>query len=159
MRSCDPGTKAGFGDASGTVPASRSAPGSSGADQRTPLGRMGMDRFLRWFFALVLGAVGGLLLAGLPAQAEAASTVSTYSVPVTTPDTLGAPVALDTDLYVPDARVPPGGFPLLEIFHGGGSTKDNPYDAGHARSFADDGYVVLMYTARGHGDSGGQTSV
>ena len=78
---------------------------------------------------------------------------------MTTPDTLGAPVSLDTDVYVPDGTPPPAGFPLLEIFHGGGSTKDNAYDAAHARRFADDGYVVLSYSARGHGNSGGQTSV
>ena len=107
---------------------------------------------------LVLGAVGTALLAGAPAPA-AASTLSTFSVPVTTPDTLGAPVNLDTDVYVPDGTPPPAGFPLLEMFHGGGSTKDNPYDAAHARRFADDGYVVLIYSARGHGNSGGQTSV
>ena len=89
----------------------------------------------------------------------AASSLSTYSVPVTTPDTLGAPVSLDTDVYVPDATPPAAGFPLLEMFHGGGSTKDNAYDAAHARRFADDGYVVLIYSARGHGDSGGQTTV
>src|SRR5688500_18499566 len=91
---------------------------------------------------LVLGVVACALLAGVPAHAEAA-TVSTYSVPVTTPDTLGAPVSLDTDVYVPDGAPPAAGFPLLEIFHGGGSTKDNAYDAAHARHFADNGYVVL----------------
>jgi len=108
---------------------------------------------------LVLGAVGSALLAGIPAQAGAAYHLSSFSVPVTTPDTLGAPVNLDTDVYVPDGTPPSAGFPLLEIFHGGGSTKDNPYDAAHARRFADDGYVVLIYSARGHGDSGGQTTV
>ena len=54
---------------------------------------------------------------------------------LTTPDTFGAPVALDTDVYVPDRKPPPGGFPLVEIFHGGGSTKDNAYDSAHARAF------------------------
>ena len=108
---------------------------------------------------LVLGGVGCVLLAGAPAQAGAAYHLSSFSVPVTTPDTLGAPVDLDTDVYVPDGTPPPAGFPLLEMFHGGGSTKDNPYDAAHARRFADDGYVVLSYSARGHGNSGGQTTV
>jgi ABC-2 type transport system ATP-binding protein len=118
-----------------------------------------MHRMLRWMLVLVVGAVGGLLLVGAEAQAEAAVGVSTYSVPVTTPDTLGAPVSLETDVYVPDRKVPPGGFPFLEVFHGGGSNKDNGYDAGHARDFAEDGYVTLIYSARGHGNSGGQTTV
>ena len=61
---------------------------------------------------------------------------------MTTPDTLGAPVTLDTDVYVPDGTPPPTGFPLLEMFHGGGSTKDNAYDAAPRARFADDGYVV-----------------
>src|SRR5439155_22866182 len=39
------------------------------------------------------------------------------------------------------------------------STKDNGYDAGHARDFANDGYVTLIYSARGHGNSGGQVTV
>jgi predicted acyl esterase len=113
-----------------------------------------MHRMLKWMPVL---AVSALLFAGAPAQA--AVNVSTYSVPVTTPDTVGSPVSLSTDVYVPDRKVPSGGFPFLEVFHGGGSTKDNPYDAGHARDFAEDGYVTLIYTARGHGDSGGQTTV
>jgi len=118
-----------------------------------------MHRISSWMRLMLLGALGAGLLIGAPAQAQAAFTVSTYSVPVTTPDTLGALVSLDTDVYVPGGKVPPGGYPLLEIFHGGGSTKDNPYDAGHARDFANDGYVVVMYSARGHGNSGGQVSV
>jgi ABC-2 type transport system ATP-binding protein len=118
-----------------------------------------MRRVLDRARLLLLCAVGAVLVAGLPAPARAASQVSAYSVPVTTPDSFGAPVALDTDIYVPDATPPSSGFPLLEIFHGGGSTKDNPYDSAHARNFADDGYVVLIYSARGHGNSGGQTTV
>src|SRR5690349_8455640 len=111
------------------------------------------DGLLRW---VVPAALAGALLAAAPASARASFHVATYRVPVTTPDTFGAPVTLDTDVYLPDGAPPPGGFPLLEIFHGGGSTKDNPYDSGHARDFANDGWVVLMYSARGHGSSGGQ---
>jgi predicted acyl esterase len=118
-----------------------------------------VNRMLNCLRVLVLGTLGVALLAGVPVQAQAASTVSSYSVPVTTADTLGVPVTLDTDVYLPSGKVPRGGFPFLEIFHGGGSTKDNAYDAGHARSFADHGYVTLIYSARGHGSSGGQTTV
>src|SRR2546423_652060 len=108
------------------------------------------DGLLRW---VVPAALAGVLLAAAPAPAQASFRVATYMVPVTTPDSSGAPVALDTDVYLPDGATPPGGYPLLEIFHGGGSSKDNPYDSGNARRFADDGYVVLMYSARGHGNS------
>jgi poly(3-hydroxybutyrate) depolymerase len=109
--------------------------------------------------ALLLAAVGFAMFAAFPAPAEASVRVSTYSVPVTTPDSTGASVTLDTDVYVPDRKPPSGGFPLLEFFHGGGSTKDNGYDAGHARSFAEHGYVTLLYSARGHGNSTGQVTV
>jgi ABC-2 type transport system ATP-binding protein len=106
--------------------------------------------------AAMLAACAGL--AAAPAHA-ATFHVSTYRVPVTTPDSFGAPVSLDTDVYVPDAAPPAGGYPLLEIFHGGGSSKDDPYDSGHARSFAAHGYVVILYSARGHGNSNGETTI
>ena len=88
------------------------------------------------------------------------STKSTYSVPVTQPDDLGRPVSISSDVYLPvGAPTPSTGFPLLEIFHGGGSTKDNAYDAGHAAFFAQHCYVVLLYSQRGNGSSGGQEAV
>lgn len=104
--------------------------------------------------------VAACALLGAPAAAHAASFhVDSYTVPVTTPDAFGLPVTIDTDVYLPDTPPPPGGFPLLEVFHGGGSTKDNPYDSGHARRFASDGWVVIAYSARGHGNSTGETAV
>jgi ABC-2 type transport system ATP-binding protein len=83
----------------------------------------------------------------------------TYSVPVTRPDEAGQPVSLDTDVYLPAGTTPAAGFPMIELFHGGGSDKSNPYDSGHAAYFARHGYVVVLYSARGHGSSGGQTTV
>src|SRR6476469_3018295 len=102
--------------------------------------------------------VAALACAG-PSSAAAGYTKTAYSVPVTQLDELGQPVALDTDVYLPDREPPPGGFPLIELFHGGGSDKSNPYDSGHAAYFARHGYVVVLYSARGHGSSGGQTTV
>lgn len=83
----------------------------------------------------------------------------TYRVPVTQPDEAGAAVSLDTDVYLPRRKPPRRGFPLLGMFHGGGSEKTNGFDAGHARYFARHGYVTILYSARGHGDSDGQTTV
>ena len=69
-------------------------------------------------------------------------------------------MSLSADVYVPSGAVaPPSGFPLLELFHGGGSTKDNGYDAGHAAFFAQHCFVVLLYDQRGNGGSGGQEAV
>src|SRR6476660_3159420 len=102
--------------------------------------------------------VAALACAGPASAAAPGYTKTAYSVPVTQLDELGQPVALDTDVYLPDRAPPPGGFPLIELFHGGGSDKANPYDSGHAAFFAQHGYVVVLYSARGHGSSGGQTA-
>ena len=156
---------------------------------RTPAGRIGLSSTRRAPFANVavvrIGRIrvalaaavagsAGLLLpvlspgapwrsadtasTGCPAGTTAAKTTTT--VPVTEPDDAGRPVSISADVYTPvGAAAPAGGFPLLEIFHGGGSTKDNTYDAGHAAFFAAHCYVVLLYSQRGNGASGGQEAV
>ena len=106
--------------------------------------------------AIVALALGPAVVA---APAHAAVTKSTFSVPVTQPDATGAPVTLDTDVYLPQGTPPSGGWPFVLFFHGGGSNKDNAFDAGHARNFAEHGYATILYSARGHGNSTGQTSV
>lgn len=86
-------------------------------------------------------------------------TRTTYRVPVTQPDESGGGVELDVDVYRPAGAPPAGGWPFVMVFHGGGSTKDSPFDAGHARAYAEHGYVSLLYSARGHGGSSGQTTI
>ena len=110
----------------------------------------------RFIAAVIVGAA--LPAAAAPALAADASKTA-YRVPVTQPDESGAPVALDVDVYLPATDPPPDGRPFVVFFHGGGSDKSNAFDADHARFFAEHGYVTLLYSARGHGDSGGQTSV
>jgi len=112
------------------------------------------SRFLLAAISLVLAC---LVLPGLASARQI--TKYTYSVPVTQTDELGQPVALDTDVYVPKGKAPARGFPFVVYFHGGGSDKANGFDAGHARFFARHGYATLIYSARGHGASGGQTTV
>ena len=99
-----------------------------------------------------------LVALALPAPAQA-FVKSNHKLPVTQPDELGAPVVLDTDVYLPSAPPPPGGYPFVLIFHGGGSSKDSEFDAKHAAALADRGYAALMYSARGHGNSNGQVTV
>ncbi|HVS29059.1 MAG TPA: CocE/NonD family hydrolase [Solirubrobacteraceae bacterium] len=103
-------------------------------------------------------ALGALLLIAAPAPAAGFSK-QTYRVAVTQPDEAGAPVAIDTDVYLPSTPPPPGGYPFVEVYHGGGSKKDNPFDAGYAQKFAENGYVSLLYSQRGHAGSDGQTAV
>jgi ABC-2 type transport system ATP-binding protein len=98
-----------------------------------------------------------LLQAGSASAGQVAK--HSYRVPVTQKDEYGRAVALDTDIYVPKGPAPRGGFPFVVFFHGGGSDKANGFDAGHAQFFARHGYVTLIYSARGHGASGGQTTV
>src|SRR6202008_2184469 len=46
--------------------------------------------------------------------------------------------------------------PLIVRHHGGGSNKDSPYDVNYAMPAVESGrFAVLMYSVRGHGESGG----
>jgi putative CocE/NonD family hydrolase len=65
-------------------------------------------------------------------------------------------IKLDASVYVPSGATPPGGFPLIVRQHGGGSNKDSPYDVAYGLKFVETGnYALLMYSHRGHGNSGG----
>lgn len=111
---------------------------------------------------LTAGLIGcaAWLPAAAPAIARAAGYQKrTYAVPVTAPDEFGRPVSIDTDVYLPASQPPRRGYPLIEVFHGGGSDKNNPYDSGHAAFFAEHGYAVILYSQRGNGNSGGQETV
>jgi predicted acyl esterase len=92
-----------------------------------------------------------------PAAASAV-TVGSYSVPVTQPDEAGMSVSIDTDVYVPDGSPPPGGWPVVEIFHGGGGSKSGGFEVTRANELAAHGYASILYSARGHGSSGGQVT-
>jgi ABC-2 type transport system ATP-binding protein len=74
------------------------------------------------------------------------------SVEVRTINT-AAGVSIDTSLYLP-AKVPA---PAILIAHGFGGSKDSV--ASDAQFFADQGFVVLTWTARGFGKSTGQISM
>ncbi|HET6878506.1 MAG TPA: alpha/beta fold hydrolase [Jatrophihabitans sp.] len=96
-------------------------------------------------------ALAVLIVAGSVAGAVAASrsavTTSTQFV-AGTPEN-GAPVRLDTTLYLPASTPAPA--ILLSQGFGGDKTELD----GEARTFAAHGYVVLTYSARGFGRSGG----
>ena len=105
--------------------------------------------------------LGFVLWMALGAARAPAATIRklTYQVPVTQPDGMGQPVTIDTDIYLPSSLPPRGGYPLIEVFHGGGSDKTNAYDSGHAAFFARHGYVSIIYSQRGNGNSTGQETV
>ena len=68
-----------------------------------------------------------LAVCAFVAAPASAYRLQTFSVPVSQPDELGLPVALDTDVYLPDAPPPPGGYPLIQVYQGGGSEKSNRF--------------------------------
>jgi ABC-2 type transport system ATP-binding protein len=64
------------------------------------------------------------------------------------------PLRLDTRLYLPDSATPNRPAPAVLLGHGFGGTKES-VDR-QARDLATRGYVVLAWTARGFGRSGGR---
>ena len=63
-------------------------------------------------------------------------------------------IGIDVDLYLPDSPDPA---PAVLLAHGFGASKDAL--AADAERLRADGYVVLAYSARGFGDSGGRISL
>jgi ABC-2 type transport system ATP-binding protein len=108
-------------------------------------------RFLRrrtWLTAS--GVVIILLLAAvIVGVLDRSPTIRVSSRFVTGTPESGTPVSLDTSLYLP-AHTPA---PAVLLAHGFGGTKADL--ASQARDLARHGYVVLTYTARGFGASGG----
>src|SRR3954469_7885155 len=92
-----------------------------------------------------------VIVAGVVALAVASSSsdVQVSSRFVAGTPEAGEPVRLDTSLYLP-ASTPA---PAVLLSHGFGGDKSGV--AGKARTLADDGFVVLTYSARGFGKSGG----
>lgn len=101
---------------------------------------------------VALVAVPGPAGAGGGAASDGAVREEALSVPVgAEPD--GAAVSLDAALYLPAGAGAQEPAPAVLLAHGFGGSKDDL--AGQARSLAADGYVVLAWTARGFGASGG----
>jgi ABC-2 type transport system ATP-binding protein len=93
--------------------------------------------------ALIVAASAGL------ATLDDSPHVRTHAQFVAATPEGSAPVKLDTTLYLP-AKTPA---PAVLLAHGFGGDKHSV--AGTAQALAKAGYVVLAYTARGFGDSGG----
>jgi ABC-2 type transport system ATP-binding protein len=101
----------------------------------------------------LVAAVVVVLLAALAVTIAAVSSsspaISTHAKFIAGTPEAGRPVQLDTTLYLPE-KTPA---PAVLLAHGFGSTKDSL--ASQARALSRHGYVVLAYTARGFGKSGG----
>jgi ABC-2 type transport system ATP-binding protein len=94
-----------------------------------------------------------LVLAAVPLPGRAATPAYTKTDAMVL---MSDGVALEASVYVPTSRAPRGGFPLVVRQHGGGSTKDSPYDVRYGLAFVRTGnFALLMYSHRGHGGSEG----
>ena len=109
--------------------------------------RLPYRRAVRLLVLLAVGMIGTALI-GLATPAAAAEPVRVEEQRLD-----GAGVALDTSLYLP-ATTPA---PAVLVAHGFGGTKAS-VDA-DARDLAARGFVVLAWTARGFGASGGQIAL
>ncbi len=94
-----------------------------------------------------------------PAFARATSSIAPAAVPIADetqslpvgPEPDGTLVSLDVSVLTPS---PPGPHPAVLLAHGFGGSKTDLLD--RARDLAARGYVVLAYSARGFGKSGGR---
>ena len=71
---------------------------------------------------------------------------------------MGDGVQLAATLYTPDGAPPQGGWPAVLMLHGLGDTRSSMNAVAEAH-LAPYGYAVLTVDARGHGASGGQSSL
>ena len=104
-----------------------------------------------------LALVVALASSAAPATAADTSDVgSAQSFRVDVPEEPGSTsrIGLDVDLYLPAAPDPA---PAVLLAHGFGASKRDL--AGEARRLVRQGYVVMAYSARGFGDSGGRISL
>ena len=98
--------------------------------------------------ALALVAPAALLV---PATAAGAGGEVAEAMVAVGPEPGGAEVELDTSVFVPDGEGP---HPAVLLTHGFGGSKADLVE--QAEDLAGDGYLVLTYTARGFGSSGGR---
>jgi predicted acyl esterase len=100
-------------------------------------------------------------LISLLAAATAALSLSAPAQAFTRTDQLlpmGDGVSLATTLYRPPGAVPAGGWPAILLLHGLGENRAS-MNAIAEQFFASQGYVVLTVDARGHGASGGVSTL
>src|SRR4051794_3038926 len=124
---------------------------TSPTGRRTRAGRLRLPVAL--LGATILAATGALLAPGTAAHAATPARTVEEKVQVAAGPGLPDTIPLDTTLYLPAATPAPA----VLVAHGFGGTKSS-VDA-DARALVDRGFVVLTWTARGFGASGGQIAL
>jgi predicted acyl esterase len=102
----------------------------------------------------------GRLFAGLLAVAAALAFASPANAFTRTDQflTMGDGISLASSLYLPDGAAPAGGWPAVLVLHGLGGNRGDVKDVAE-QVLAPQGYAVLTVDARGHGESGGQSTL
>jgi predicted acyl esterase len=98
---------------------------------------------------LTLAAVAAVLGLASPAQAFVRSDQTLQ---------MSDGVALATTLYVPDGPAPTGGWPAVLLLHGLGGNRDSMNEIAE-QFLVPRGYAALTVDARGHGQSGGRSTL
>jgi len=108
-------------------------------------------------FRLVVKAwLAGLATALLLVVGEApASTAAKQDVLIPMDDG----VSIAATLYVPDGTAPTGGFPALVFLHGLSGNRQQMNALVEGYGFVNQGYAILTFDARGHGESGGLVGI
>jgi putative CocE/NonD family hydrolase len=102
--------------------------------------------------ALAATALSGISALAVPAQADAAYTVTTLHFATTTGPANSQPCDVVGDLYLPAGASSTNRVPAILTTNGFGGSKDD--QAGIGAAFASRGYAVLSYSGLGFGGSG-----
>ncbi len=101
-----------------------------------------------WLAALATGLV---LLAGEATGASAAKQELTI--------TMDDGVSIAATLYVPDGSAPAGGWPAIVFLHGLSGNRQSMNALVEGYGLSGQGFAVLTFDARGHGESGGLVGI
>jgi len=101
-----------------------------------------------WLVALAAGLV--LVVGEAPA-----STLAKQDVLIPMDDG----VSIAATLYLPDGVTPTGGWPAIVFLHGLSQNRQLMNALVEGYGFVDQGYVILTFDARGHGESGGLVGI
>lgn len=106
-------------------------------------------------FLLAATLVASLLPAVTPAHASKPSAERLVKIPASMPDDNGKPILLDASVSVPLHGTPP--FPAIILNHGFGGSRRS--DGGTVHRLTDAGYIVLRWSQRGFGQTGGEVDL
>lgn len=104
---------------------------------------------------LVVALVASVLASLSPAQAFQPVEERLVKIPASMPDDSGNPISLDASVTVPLHGAPP--YPAIILNHGFGGSRTS--DGGTVRRLADAGYIVLRWSQRGFGETGGEVDL